>query len=130
MNIDRQFFVAALGYAVIGLMLGIYMAASHDHVHRVTHAHILLIGFVVSFAYSIIYKLWIIKPATLLSRIQFAIHQLGAGILLIGLFLLYGNYVPESIIGPIMGMASISVLIGMLLMIVAVLKRGDASAAA
>jgi hypothetical protein len=128
MNIDRQFLVFALTYPVIGLALGIYMAASHDHGYRVTHAHILLIGFVVSFVYSIIYKLWVINPVRLLARIQFAIHQLGAGILLIGLFLLYGSYLPESTIGPIMGIASVCVLIGMLLMMAAVLRKSDAAA--
>lgn len=125
MNIDRKFLIAALTYAVIGLALGIYMAASHNHVHRVTHAHILLIGFVVSFVYGIIYKLWISEANALLSHIQFAVHQLGAGVLLIGLFLLYGNYIPEPTIGPIMGIASICVLIGMVMMIVMVLKKNS-----
>lgn len=125
MNIDRQFLIAALSYAVIGLALGIYMAASHDHVHRVTHAHILLVGFVVSFIYGIIHKLWIVQPNRLLCRVQFVIHQIGAAILLGGLFLLYGNIIPEPVIGPIMGIASIFVLIGMLLMMMALKKHQD-----
>lgn len=123
MNIDRKFLIAALSYAVIGLLLGIYMAASHDHAHRVTHAHILLIGFVLSFVYGITYKLWTSQPSALLAKLQFGIHQLGAGVLLIGLFLLYGNHIPESTLGPIMGIASVCVLIGMVLMMVIVLKK-------
>jgi hypothetical protein len=130
MNIDRKFLVAALSYAVIGLVMGIYMAASHDHIHRVTHAHILLVGFVVSFVYGIIHKLWVTEPGVLLSRFQFAIHQIGAAILLIGLFLMYGNIIPESTIGPIMGIASLCVLIGMVLMMVIVLKKSPASVSA
>jgi peptidoglycan/LPS O-acetylase OafA/YrhL len=125
MSIDRKYLIAALAYALVGLALGIYMASSHNHGHRVTHAHILLIGFVLSFFYGIIHKLWIARPSGLLSVVQFVFHQLGAAVLLAGLFLLYGNIVPESMLGPIMGVASICVLIGMALMMTMVLKKPE-----
>lgn len=128
MDMDRKYPIAALAYALIGLALGIYMASSHNHVHRVTHAHILLVGFVLSFVYGIIHKLWIVRTSTLLSMAQFMFHQLGAAVLLAGLFLLYGNILPESMIGPFMGIASICVLIGMALMLVMVLKKPEAGA--
>jgi len=48
MNFDKKYVVWALSYAAVGLVLGIYMAATHNHAELVTHAHILLIGFVVS----------------------------------------------------------------------------------
>ena len=50
---DKKYITTALGYAIIGMMLGIYMAASKDHGHMVTHAHIMMIGFVVSFIYGL-----------------------------------------------------------------------------
>ena len=130
MNIDRQFLIAALSYAVIGLVLGIYMAASHEHVHRVTHAHILLIGFVLSFVYGIVHKLWVVQPSIRLSMLQFVIHQLGAAILLIGLFLLYGGFISEAVLGPVMGIASVCVLAAMLLMIAIVMKGQSAAVTA
>lgn len=130
MSIDRKYLIAALAYAIIGMALGIYMAASHDHVHRVTHAHILLVGFVVSLVYGIIYKLWVAQSSAGLSMIQFACHQLGAAVLLLGLFLLYGNLIPEPTLGPIMGLASIFLLIGMVLMMAIVLKKPVISAPA
>lgn len=130
MSIDRRYLIAALAYAIIGLALGIYMAASHDHGHRVTHAHILLLGFVVSLVYGLIYKLWIEQPSPRLAMARFAFHQSGAAVLLIGLFLLYGNMIAESTVGPIMGVASICVLIGMLLMMVMVMKNPIGSATA
>lgn len=129
MSIDRKYLIAALTYAIVGLALGIYMASSHDHGQRVTHAHVLLIGFVLSFVYGIVYKLWIGQPVGILSSVQFAVHQIGAAVLLLGLFLLYGNILPESEIGPIMGIASVCVLTGMLLMLAIVLKKpGDSQA--
>ncbi|MGV3740792.1 MAG: hypothetical protein ACO1NO_00600 [Burkholderiaceae bacterium] len=129
MSMDRKYLIAALAYAVIGMALGIHMAASHNHVQHVTHAHILLIGFVVSFVYGIIHKLWLVQAGAGLAKIQFAIHQLGAIVLLVGLFLLYGNFIPEPTLGPIMGIASVCILIGMLLMMVLVLKKDKVSSA-
>ena len=46
---DRKFVISALCYALLGMVLGIHMAASKDHGQFVTHAHIMLVGFVVSF---------------------------------------------------------------------------------
>ncbi|GAC1692502.1 MAG: hypothetical protein PVS2B3_01290 [Steroidobacteraceae bacterium] len=118
----------ALGYAVAGLALGIYMAASQNHGEMVTHAHILLIGFVVSFIYGIIHKLWLNKPGRGIANIQFALHQAAAVTLSSGLFLLYGNMLPESALGPVLGIAATGVLLGMLLMLYMVIRFGTGEA--
>lgn len=60
MNLDRRFLLWALGYAAVGISLGLYMAASQNHGELVTHAHILLIGFVLSLVYGIIHKLYMV----------------------------------------------------------------------
>ena len=57
MSLDKKFVVWALSFAAVGLSLGIYMAATQNHSELVAHAHIMLIGFVVSFIYGIIHKL-------------------------------------------------------------------------
>ena len=41
---DRKFVISALCYAMLGMLLGIYMAATQDHGQFVTHAHIMLVG--------------------------------------------------------------------------------------
>ena len=41
---DRRFVLTAFGDAILGLALGIYMAASKNHGQHVTHAHFMLIG--------------------------------------------------------------------------------------
>lgn len=56
---DRKFVITALIYALLGLLLGIHMAATQNHGWLVTHAHIMLIGFVVSFIYGLCHKLWL-----------------------------------------------------------------------
>jgi hypothetical protein len=117
MSLDKRYLTWALSYAVVGLSLGIYMAASHNHGELVTHAHILLIGFVVSFIYAIIHKLWLTSASRTLGTIQFLIHQASAITVSVGLFLLYGNLMPESTLEPVLGVGSVGVLLAMLLML-------------
>jgi hypothetical protein len=58
-SFDRQYLIWALSYGAAGMALGIYMAASHDHGEFVTHAHIMLVGFVTSLIYAVIHRLWL-----------------------------------------------------------------------
>lgn len=113
---DRKFIFTSLMYAIIGLALGIFMAASKDHSHLVTHTHILLIGFVVSFSYGLCHKLWLNNLISKLSVTQFYIHQVGTLGVVIGLFLYYGNFVSIETIDPFLALFSITVFIGMILM--------------
>ena len=98
------------------------MGASHNHGQMVTHAHILLVGFVVSFLYGLVHKLWLHQPSRGLANAQFLLHQFGAILMFVGLFMLYGGFVPEPTIGPVLGISSVIVLLAALLMIVLVLK--------
>ena len=123
MGFDRKYLVWALAYVALGMGLGIYMAASHDHAQHVTHAHILLVGFVVSFIYAVIHKLWLGGKASWLAWVQLIAHQAGALTMFSGLFLLYGSLVPASRIEPVLALSSIVVFVAALLMIVMVLKK-------
>ena len=122
MSFDRQYLIWALGYVATGMCLGIFMAASHNHAQHVTHAHILLVGFVLSLGYGIIHKLWLGHTNPVIARIQFIVHQAAAVMMFTGLFLLYGNVAPESQLDPILGIASITVVAGALLMLYMVFK--------
>lgn len=113
---DRKFVITALIYAILGLALGIQMAASKDHGQLVTHAHIMLLGFVVTFIYGLCHRLWLDNQPSLLAKVQFFVHQVGTIVLLVGLFLMYGNIVTPEGIDPVLALASVTVLIGLLLM--------------
>lgn len=115
---DRKFLLCGFVYAILGMSLGIHMAASQDHGQLVTHAHIMLAGFVVSFIYGLCHKLWLTNGASLLAHIQFIVHQVAVLILLTGLFLLYGQLISPEVMEPILALSSIAVLIGMILMLV------------
>jgi hypothetical protein len=120
--VDRKFIMTAFGYAILGLMLGIYMAASKDHGEFVTHAHIMLLGFVVSFIYALCHKLWLNNSTSTLAVVQFYIHLVASFVLFVGLFLLYGKFVEMEQIDPVLAGASIAAFIGLILMFVMLVK--------
>jgi hypothetical protein len=122
MNFDRKYLIWALAYAVAGMCLGLYMAASQNHGQLVAHAHILLIGFAVSFVYAIIHRLWLAKTGKTVARVQFTLHQAATFVVSLGLMLLYGGVLPDSTVGPIIGIAAAGVLAGVLLMLYMVVK--------
>jgi hypothetical protein len=116
MKIDRKFILCSLAYAVFGMGVGIYMAASKNHTELVAHAHILLVGFLVSFVYGLIYKLWVSTEIRSIANVQFYLHQLSALVMLAGLLLFYGGLFRE-VLDPILAVSSLGVLGGALLMI-------------
>jgi hypothetical protein len=131
MSLDKKYLISALVYAALGMGLGIVMAASHNHGQMVTHAHVMLVGFVVSLLYAVIHKLWLAGRAPGLARAQFYVHQTGAVIMVAGLYLLYGGKAAEGALDPVLAVAAIAVLAGALLMLLLVVKahRAEVSAA-
>lgn len=129
MHYDRKFLVWALSYAVAGMCLGIFMAASHNHGQHVTHAHIMLVGFVVSLIYGVIHRLWLGQNlgTPQLARLQFYSHHAGALAMFTGLLLLYGGVVPEASIEPLLSVASLTVLSAAVMMLVMAVKSNHAS---
>jgi len=119
---DRKFVLTGFGYAIVGIALGIFMAASKNHGQMVTHAHIMLVGFVVSFVYGLCHKLWLNNSTSKLAIAQFYVHQVGTIILVIGLFLLYGQFVTLETIDPVLAVASIIVFVGVVLMKILFIK--------
>ena len=115
MKIDRKFLLCSLAYAVFGIGVGIYMAASKNHMELVAHAHILLVGFLMSFVYGLIYKLWVSAEIRSIANIQFYMHQLSALVMLAGLLLFYGGLFREAL-DPILAVSSLGIFGSALLM--------------
>jgi uncharacterized membrane protein len=129
MSFDRKYLAWALCNAAAGMGLGIFMAASHNHAQHVTHAHILLVGFVGSFVYGVIHKLWLGERSRGLATAQFVVHQSGSIILFIALLLLYGGVAPEAKLAPILAAASMMLVLALVLMLVMVFKARSAASA-
>ncbi len=123
-RIDRLHLLGALVHAILGLGLGIYMAASHDHSQAVAHAHLMLVGFLLSFAYAVIGRLWLGQRSGLLGGLQFAGHHLGVVGLIGGLLLLYGGVASPDRLEPVLASASILVLASLVLMSAMVVQAG------
>jgi hypothetical protein len=121
MKLDRKFLLCALLYVVFGMCVGIYMAASKNHGEYVAHAHILLVGFVVSLIYGLIHRLWINSENRPVAIVQFYLHQLSALVMSIGLLLLYGGLYQE-MIDPVLAASAIGVLASALLMVYMVIR--------
>ena len=128
MKIDRKFLLCSLAYAVFGMGVGIYMAASKNHTELVAHAHILLVGFLVSFVYGLIHKLWVSTEIRSIANVQFYLHQLSALVMLAGLLLFYGGLFRE-VLDPILAASSLGVLGSALLMVHLVIRFPAKSAA-
>lgn len=127
MGFDRKYLICALCFAVVGMALGIYMAASHDHGQFIAHAHILLVGFVASLIYAVIHKLWLSAGDSRLAKTQFLTHLLGAIVMSIGLFLLYGGFVAQATMDSILAVASIAVWAGVVMMLIMAAKSRPAA---
>lgn len=125
-SFDRAYLIWALSYAAGGMGLGIFMAESGNHGQLVTHAHILLVGFVTSLIYAVVHKLWLPAPPRMLATIQFILHQAGSLAMFSGLLMLFGHVATEDQLSPLLGSAALAVILGMLLMLVMVVRAGTA----
>ena len=83
-------------------------------------------GFVVSFIYSLVHRLWIDAENVALAAAQFYLHQASALVMSVGLLLLYGGLFKEPL-DPILAASSFGVLGGALLMVYLVIKFPKAS---
>lgn len=117
-------------WALLGMTLGIYMAASHDHGQHVTHAHILLVGFVVPLLYGMVYRVWVgDAPASWLAKAQVVLRHAAGVVLVVGLFALYGGMADPAKLEPFLASASVVVLVSAALMFVVYLKGAAKGAA-
>ena len=121
MKLDRKFLLCGFAYAVFGMCVGLYMAGSKNHGEYVAHAHIMLAGFVLSFLYALIHKLWTAAGDRPIAAAQFYVHQVSALVLGIGLLVYYAGLYQE-IVDPILAVASTGVLVGVLMMAYLVAK--------
>jgi cbb3-type cytochrome oxidase subunit 1 len=76
-------------YAAIGMVLGIAMAASHDHTLSTAHAHLNLLGWVSLAIYGLYYHGVPAAAASRLARIHVTIATLGLWLLVPGIALVY-----------------------------------------
>jgi hypothetical protein len=91
-GLARFCLVSAVAYALIGMGLGIVMAASHDHTLSTVHAHLNLLGWVSMALYGLYYHAAPATAASRLSRIHVALATLAIWMLIPGIALVRLGY--------------------------------------
>lgn len=110
-------------YLVIGILIGMYMGGSGDHSLTPVHAHINLLGAVLMLIMGMLYRLQPSLTEGWMGRSHFWLYQLGAVILLTGLYLMVSGKVAEATIGPVLVVAEVAVLLGTLIFVGNLWKR-------
>jgi heme/copper-type cytochrome/quinol oxidase subunit 1 len=87
MSVSVWFIRLAVIYGLVGMVLGIKMAASDDHTQMPTHAHLMLLGWVSMAIFALVYRFWAELTESRLAKIHFYLYQLGVLGIVIGLYL-------------------------------------------
>jgi len=101
----RNFFTLAIIYSLAGMSLGLHMAMSQDHGQLPTHAHIMVLGWLMSAVFAIFYHLVPAAGTSRLAILHFWLAALSSLGMFIGLFVLYGG---NPSIEPVLGTAAMA----------------------
>lgn len=105
-------FRLAVIFVIVGIAMGIGMAASQDHSIMPAHAHLNLLGWVSLFLFGIYYERRPSLDASRLARIQVGLWSVGTVILTVAVAAIHLGYPAAD---PVAGIASLLVLGAMLL---------------
>ena len=115
MKIQKIHLVLGLVWLLIGMTLGQIMGESGDHGQLPTHAHIMLVGGVLSILWALLYRSFPLAIGVI-AAIQTAAHHLGTLGMVSFLYLRYGGGDPAQI-GPLIGLSGVLVMLSVLLML-------------
>ncbi len=101
----RNFFTMAVIYSLVGMSLGLHMAMSQDHGQLPTHAHIMVLGWLMSAVFAVFYHLVPAAGTSRLATIHFWLAALSSLGMFIGLFILYGG---NPSIEPLLGTSAMA----------------------
>ena len=105
-------FRLAVLFVIVGMAMGIGMAASQNHAIMPAHAHLNLLGWVSLFLFGIYYERRPALDRSRLALVQVAIWSVGTVVLTIAVAALHLGYTAAD---PVAALASLIVLAGMVL---------------
>ena len=94
------------------------MGAKGDFTLAPLHAHINLLGFVLMTLFGLLYRVMPELAGNVLAKAHFWLHQIGAFLLLIMLFLFLSGRITEAGMVPVAPVAEITVFLGILCYVV------------
>jgi cbb3-type cytochrome oxidase subunit 1 len=104
-GVARNFFTMAVIYSLVGMTLGLSMAMSHDHSQLPTHAHIMVLGWVMSAVFAFFYHLVPAARNSKLATIHFWLAAVSSVGMVIGLYMLYGG---NPSVEPVLGISAMA----------------------
>ncbi len=114
MNVSRNFLVLGSLFLILGIAMGTFMAASGNHALALSHAHINLLGFVLSAVFALTYQAYPAMTNGRLAVAHFWLHCVGAILLNVMLFLMLAQIISESAMVPLAPISELLVLLGVL----------------
>lgn len=91
MKASNLCFRSAVIFAVMGVLMGIAMAALHNHAQMPAHAHLNLLGWISLFLFGIFYKLHPASDTGLFAKVQVMLWIVGTLVLVTGVALIYAG---------------------------------------
>ena len=113
-DVAGKFMRAAVLWALAAMLLGLFMAASHDHSQKVAHAHAVLIGWASMAIYALFYRAWPRAAESRLARWHFLVANVALLVLAPALVALYAG-IAVAVFDPIAAVSSVGVIVGMVL---------------
>lgn len=129
-KVDKLFILFGILAALGGMALGEHMGRTSDVTQRVTHVHALALGWIGAFLFGLCYRAW---PALKgwLAWVHLALHAGGVTVMLAMLFLMFGGQIAYAAAGPVLGLTSIVIMLGVAVFAINfVIRSGRETAAA
>jgi hypothetical protein len=115
-GIAKAFFATAIVYGILGMVLGLQMAMTHDHGQLPTHAHIMVIGWVSFAIFGLFYHLLGAGVPRWLGLTHLWLAQVSLAGLVVGL---YFHYAGQPQFEPLAAIGSMGYAVSFLLFAVA-----------
>ncbi len=117
--IATGFFVTAIGYGLLGIVLGLDMAIRPDHAQMPTHAHLMVIRWLSFHVFAFFYFQMGDSAPRWLARVHFWLAQLSLAVLVVALWLIYAG---RTQFDPLAGIGATGYAVSFLVFAVVALK--------
>jgi len=112
-RIDKNYIMIGLVWVLVGMIFGTWLGASNHMNFANSHAHINLLGFVVSSLFGIFYWAYPNMAKSKLAMWQFIIYEVGVALLIVGKVMTDNNGLPN----PFLVAGSLITIIGTAMML-------------
>lgn len=114
MSVSRNFLLIGSLYLIVGILLGFYMSAAEQFGLATVHAHINLLGFAAMTIFGLAYRLIPALAENWLAVAHFWLHQIGALVFVVFLYLLLSKTLAGPVAGPILTLGEVAIFLGAL----------------